>query len=152
MKRTKADIIRDRAAKYQEKHVRGGYYFEPDHGDVVCRKCLNRLIRAGLVADDQSETLPAWHYEDPSAERDGLQWCEASSFKIDGKAVGCGVMIEGWLTDHGACEELALFEEHGFSVRRHQDCYIWDLLDVAFVTGSEEKKRLFAMIGEEVPS
>lgn len=149
MKRTKADIIRDRAAKYQEKQVRGGYYFEPDHGDNACWPCLERLIKAGLVTKDESEVLPRWNRGDDSADHDSLPRCEI--YSIDG-AGGCGRILHGWLTDYGANEELAHFEEHGFNIRRHEDCYIWDLLDVAFVTGSEEKKRLFALIAEGVPS
>lgn len=48
-----------------------------------------------------------------------------------------------------ANEELARFEEHGFNIRLGQECYIWDLLSGAFVDGSEEKRRLYALIGEE---
>lgn len=143
------DTIRRRALEYDRNHVVRGYYFEPDHGDVVCRTCLNKLIKQGLVSkDDHKSDLPTWHHDDPSAERDVIQRCEASSFRV---GVGCCKIIDGLLTEWGAFEELRHFEEHGMNFRRGDDCYIWDLMDMTFVDGTEYKERLYALAAAPGP-
>lgn len=139
------DTIRERAAQYDRNHVVRGYYFEPDHGDVVCWDCLQKLVSSGLVVDrDEESELPAWWPEDPSANHDTLPRCEAPAFRLDGKEVGCGKILEGFFTDYGAEDELSHFEEYGIDFD-DEECYIWDLLDMAFIDGSEEKERLYAL-------
>lgn len=140
-----------RAGKYEEKYVRDGFYFEPDHGDTVCRACLGRLIAAELVGRFYGVARPgqaAWFNDDPQADHDVSPRCLAPAFKIDGKEVGCGRHLHGWLTEYGARDELAAFEEGGFDIRNHEHCYLWTRCESAFGTESDEMRRLHSVAAE----
>lgn len=138
--------ILKRADRFEAKRVHRGFYFEPDHGDTVCERCLDKLVRAGLVVrDDPKDGQAEWYCEDPSADHDSQPLCEAPTFKIGGKEVGCGRWLQGWLTGYGAREELSHFEENGFSVRKGEHCYIWMLCENAFAEDSDEMRRLLKL-------
>jgi hypothetical protein len=126
------DNILRRADAFRAKHVRSGHYLENDAGEdsgvEYCSRCVKKAAREG----DYKHI----HSLDPSNDHDGLAHCYA-----------CDRLLLGWLTDYGAEEELAAFEEHGFNHRRGRDCWLWSLAMNNFLRGSDEYRRLLAVAG-----
>lgn len=143
--------IQDRARKYEAKHVRRGFYFEPDHSDTVCRSCLDKLLQSDLVLN--GDVAPpgkfVWFFDDPSASHDVMPRCEVAS--IEGHH-GCGRMLLGWLTKYGAENELAWFEGEGFNIRNYEHCYIWLCIENAVSEQSDEFRHLLVLAGIPEPS
>lgn len=116
-----ASILK-RASVFDKNHVKQPYYLEPDFGETYCLRCAMKEAANG-GGDLQ--------IGDSSANHDTLCICDV-----------CGVMLDGWLTDWGAMEELCVLEESGFNIRKGEDCYIWSLCENSFIEGTNESNRL----------
>lgn len=141
------DRIYRRADAFEDRHVGRPYYFRPDHGGMVCRACLERLVRAGLAADDPLPVQAEWLCDDPDAVHDLLPLCSAPEFRLGGREVGCGRVLHGNLTTYGAREELASFADVRFDVRDHEHCYRWRLCEDALGLDGPYGQRLLDVAG-----
>lgn len=126
--------IRKRADEYRHDHVVPAFHVEPDHGEEFCLGCADAEVAAGK-AEEVCSCDPSAHYDSPP------------------HCARCGATLEGWLTDHGARQELGALEDDGFDPNSSADCYAWVLCENNYFETDEEHATLLRLAkgGEPCP-
>lgn len=132
-----------RKARQYERALKVGYYLEnpnrEDMGIEFCPKCVRTVIK------EEKQKGKVWvkYQLDPSSDHDTRCYCHR-----------CGRGLHGRYTDYAVESELDHFEEYGFDIESPSDCHSWELCEGSTVEGTDEYRRLLALVGlvEEVPS